>query len=169
MAEQFPDEEPTSVRILRARLAKSGDVTRNDLTFQYIFPSAPVLVTIALQKRGEVRTLAAFSALRVPETLNDFTLQGRTVLQYCILLLALLIPAFTVYTLIVCLRTPMPADRRWMRWASAAVIVFNVGRFTINWMTGVWILQPLSLLLFGDGRALLFAWVTAATSLLLPP
>jgi len=157
MAEQFPDEEPKSVRILRARLAQNGEVTRNDITFEYLFPSAPVLVTVALQKRGEVRTLAAFSALRVPEALNDFTLKGRTALQYSILMLAVLIPLFTLYALIVCLRTPMPGrtpqHRLWIRWGWVIVIVFSVGRFTIDWMTGVWVLQPFSLLLFGTGAA----------------
>ncbi len=157
MAVQFPAEEPRSVRILRARLAQNGEVTRNDITFAYLFPSAPVLVTVALQKRGEIRTLTAFSALRVPETLNDFTLKGRTALQYFILMLAALIPVFTLYALIICLRMPMPgrtpAHRMWIRWGWMVVIVFSVGRFTIDWMTGVWVLQPLSLLLFGTGAA----------------
>lgn len=158
MAEQFPAaEEPTSVRILRARIVESGEIVRNELTFEYMFPTAPVLVSVALHKRGELRTLAAFSALRVPETLNDFTLKGRTALQYSVLALAVLIPLFTLYALVVCLRTPMPgttaSHRLWIRWGWVIVIVFSVGRFTIDWMTGVWVLQPLSLLLFGTGAA----------------
>ncbi len=157
MAEQFPAEEPTSVRILRARLTENSEVVRNDLTFEYVFPSAPVLVTVALQKRGELRTLAAFSALRIPANLNDFTLKGRTALQYSVLALALLIPLFTLYALIACLRGPMPGrtptQRLWIRWGWVIVIVFSVGRFTIDWMTGIWVLQPLSLLLFGTGAA----------------
>jgi len=152
MAEQFPAEEPTSIKILRARITQvSTDLSRNDMAFEYLFPSAPVLVSIALHKRGAGTTVAAFSALRIPEHFNDFTLSGRNALQYTVLALAVLVPLFTLYALVVCLRTKLPSTTVWHRWAWVLAIVFSLGRFSIDWMTGVWTFQPVSLLLFGVG------------------
>ncbi len=154
MAAEFPAEEPTSVKVIRARTTKgrSGDGTaaeRLDLTFEYKFPSGPVLSNISLQKTGAISTIIAFNAARVPAGFNDFTLAGRTGLQYLVLLLAVTIPAFSLYTLVLCYRT---LHDKW-KWLWMAAIAVSLGQFSIDWVAGIWSLQPLSLLLFGVGAA----------------
>ena len=155
MAAEFPrDEEPSDIKVLRAQVSQGAqNLMRADYSFEYIFPSAPVLVNITLQKRGDAMTVAAFSALQIPPHLNDFTLGGRNALQYIVLALVPLIPLFMLYAFIVCLRMRLPARIQWVRWAWMAAIFLGIGRFSIDWMTGVFTIQPLSLLLFGIGAS----------------
>lgn len=154
MAAEFPAEDPKSVKVISVRTGKvtASDgvaAARTDFTFEYRFPSGPVLSNISLQKTGAVTTIIAFNAARVPAGFNDFTLAGRSGLQYLVLALAMLIPAFTLYTLVLCYRT---VHHKW-KWLWMAAIAISLGQFSIDWVAGVWTLQPLSLLLFSVAAA----------------
>ena len=150
MAAEFPAEEPKAVKVISTRVSKNPEgAERTDFTFEYRFPSGPVLSNISLLKAGGATTILAFNAARVPAGFNDFTLAGRSTLQYCVLILALVIPIFSIYTMALCYRT---VHDKW-KWLWMAAIAISLGQFSIDWVAGIWTLQPLSLLLFGVAAA----------------
>jgi hypothetical protein len=89
--------------------------------------------------------------------LNRFSLRGKTPFQYGFLLLCAAVPAFIIYTLVLCMRTRL---RR--KWVWVVFILFGLVQFQMNWTTGEWGIQPLSLLLLGASafRANMYApWI----------
>jgi hypothetical protein len=155
MAAEFPAEEPRSVKLIRSRILDGKDpagvqAQRIELTYEFLFPSTPVLANIALKRTANATTIVSLNAARIPENFNDFTFAGRSALQYTALLLATAIPLFTLWTLFACIRAPMERTTKWL-WC--LFIVVSVGRFSIDWVTGLWTFTPVSLLLFGTSIA----------------
>jgi len=160
MAAAIPPGEPASVKVVAAAAltgeTADGGFTQNMLTLEYAYPDAAparwLVVGVALRKAavgGAAPTLAGFRITPLPSdlaTLNRFTLAGKTPLHYLVLVLALVIPVFTLYAAFVLIRTPLDT---WKKALWMAAIVAAVGRFTIDWTFGLWSLKPFSLLLFG--------------------
>ena len=80
------------------------------------------------------------------EEVNAFTLAGKSVLHYCWLVLAVLMPLLTITTAIKVIRAKaMP--RRW-GWALAALLASPA--FTLNWTTGLAVMTNNLFILFGS-------------------
>lgn len=75
------------------------------------------------------------------EDMNRFTLLGKGLSQYFILILAVTFVAFSFYVCGLCIRTKS-GMKRWM-WIS--LILVGVGRLTVNWTTGEWYFDVLAL------------------------
>ncbi|MFQ5465188.1 MAG: hypothetical protein ACE5EI_04595 [Thermodesulfobacteriota bacterium] len=63
--------------------------------------------------------------------INAFTLRGKSLRQYTILLLAVAVPLFIIYVFILCLRSRTDRKKSWL-----VVILLGVGSLTVNWTTG---------------------------------
>jgi hypothetical protein len=72
-------------------------------------------------------------------------LAGKNLLQYVTLSFAILIPIFTLYVLVLCIRTKM--EKR--KWLWIIFIIIGIGKFTVNWTTAQWQFAPLSFQFFG--------------------
>jgi hypothetical protein len=150
MAAAIPTQDPISVKVIGAQQVRNSDLYRINLSFEYQFPSKWLLINVATQKKDGVSTIVGFNIyplLNSLENLNKFTLMGKNLLQYMALSLAILIPLFTLYALVLCIRTKM--EKR--KWLWIIFILIGFGKFTVNWTTGQWNLAPLSLQLFGAG------------------
>lgn len=79
------------------------------------------------------------------QEINALTLRGKTLRHYLIGSLALLIPTFTLTTLIVCIRTK-PLRRKWL-WM--LFILMGLGSLSLNWTTGQMGFNPLSVSILG--------------------
>ena len=110
--------------------------------------SAQVLASIALKRTASTTTIVSFNAARIPEDFNNFTAAGRSLTQYTALAFALAVPLFMLWTLVSSIRTPMERTAKWL-WC--LFIIVGVGKFSIDWVTGVWTFTPIYLLLFGAG------------------
>lgn len=96
------------------------------------------------------------------EEQNRFRFAGRATLQYVILALAVLFPLLTLYALVLCVRTRLPGRK----WPWVLFILLGVGKFAVNWTTGVWAVTPLAVQVFSASAAApLYGPWTVAVSL----
>jgi hypothetical protein len=150
MAKAIPPEDPVSVKVIGAQQARSSELYKINLSFEYQFPSKWLLINVATQKKGGVSTIIGFNVYPLSDSLeniNRFTLTGKNLLHYATLAFAILIPLFILSVLVLCIRTQM-TKRKWL-WI--IFILFGIGRLTINWTTGQWQISPLYFLFFGSG------------------
>jgi hypothetical protein len=81
------------------------------------------------------------------KALNRFTFEGKRDLHYLFVVLAICVPAFVIYALVVCFKTPMARRKRlWMLFVALGLV-----QFSLNWTTGEVGVQPISFLLLGAG------------------
>jgi hypothetical protein len=136
MAEMFPATEPNSIKVVAYNL-------RHSLTLEYEFPDKWILVDMSIKRMGDTSTITEFRVTPIPDSLehiNRFSLVGKSSLQYMILGLALAAPIFTLYVLVLCLRTKSQT-RKWL-WA--ILIIVGVGKLGVNWTTGALTFTPLA-------------------------
>jgi hypothetical protein len=151
IAAAFPAGDPASVTLVGAYttyLSEGGHRTAHySLTFQYAWPPRWLLVNVVLT--GDDPSQLAGIHLNVLdrplEQINAFTLHDKNTLQFGVLALAILVPLFCLSAFVRCLRTPM-RRRKWL-WATATLL--GVTTLQINWSTGAWGVQLLSVQLFG--------------------
>jgi hypothetical protein len=149
MAAAIPPQDPVSVKVIGAQQFRDPNFYRINLSFEYQFPSKWLLINVATQKKGGVSTIIGFNVYPLSnslENINRFTLAGKSFIQYVTLAFAVLIPLFTLYALVLCIRTKM--EKR--KWLWMIFILIGIGKFTVNWTTGQWNFAPLFIqLLFG--------------------
>ena len=87
--------------------------------------------------------VATHEQLRV----TAFTLQGRSLLHYAVLVGAILSPLICLVALVWVIRAP---KFPW-KWAFAILSVLAFARFSLNWTTGEGVFQPINVTLLGVG------------------
>ncbi|MBF5004880.1 hypothetical protein [Diaphorobacter caeni] len=147
----FPAGEPSSIKPVGLfSNTINGNVTTYNITFEQRYPDSWLLAAVQLRKKdGETRVIG----MRVQPTNQSleeqgrFTLEGKSAVHWAVLVLAVLIPLFILVTLVRCWRTPI-ARRKWL-WM--LFILLSVARFSFDWGTGAYHLQPLYAGLLGMG------------------
>jgi hypothetical protein len=138
MAALIPAGTPTSVKLVGAnRFSSPAVATTLNLTYEYQFGQQFLLVNVQTKTRDSAVTIIGFRVHPLSaslETQNRFTLSNKGALQYAVLVAAIGAALFTLYALIVCIRTPM-ARRKWL-WI--IIILFGVGKLAVNWTAGEW-------------------------------
>jgi len=154
MGGQFPTQEPISVKLVGAQVSDfsmNGKTSSStNFTYEYEFPDRWLLANVATQKKDGGITIVGLHVTPTAdslESINRFTLSGKSVVQYSTLLFAILVPLFILYALVKCARTKI--ERR--KWIWILFILFGIGQFAINWTTGQWSVKLLQLQLFGAG------------------
>jgi hypothetical protein len=143
MAAMIPAGTPESAKVVGVQVFNGPDLSTTNLTFEYQFQDQWRLIVVALQKTRGASTIVGFRVTPIPdslENLNRFTLVGRSILQYFVLLLAIAVPLLVLYTLVVCIRTKA-LKRKWL-WV--IFIVLALGKLTVNWTTGQCFVTPLA-------------------------
>jgi hypothetical protein len=139
----FPAGEPKSVKVVDVKFLHHEDVWIHSLTLEYEYPEMWLLATVSIKRMNGFTTIAGLNVTPIAdslESINTFSLAGKSALQYLILALALAGPIFCIYVLVVCVRT-RNQNRKWL-WA--IFILFGVGRLAINWTTGEPTFTPLA-------------------------
>jgi len=150
MAALIPDQEPISVKVIGAQQFRDQDTYKINLSFEYQFPTNWLIINVALQRKDGASTIYGFHVQPMSDSLensNKFTMAGKNFFQYAIFALAILIPLFTFFALVVCIRTKMK-KRKWL-WI--IFILIGVCRITVNWTTGQWQFGLFQFQLFGAG------------------
>jgi hypothetical protein len=148
MADAIPRQDLVSVKVVGANAFHGDGINKVNLAFEYEFQTNWLLINVATQKKDGVLTIIGFHIHPLPdslENLNKFTLAGKNFLQYATLAFAILIPLFSLYALVLCIRTKIK-KRKWL-WI--IFILIGIGSFTVNWTTGQCHVQPLSFQLLG--------------------
>ncbi len=147
MAALIPPGEPASVTLVGANQMYMPGVTIINQTFEYDFSGKWVLANVALKREGANTTIVSFNVIPRPNSVaeqNKFTLSGKTPLQYSILTLAIILPLFTLFALVVCIRTKL----RKRKWLWLPFIIVGFGKIAVNWTTGQWTWSLLSFQFF---------------------
>lgn len=147
MAQMFPAEKPESVTVVGVHTFHNDVTTTTNMTYEYQFRGTWLLVNVATKKQGAATTIVGFNLNPIPdslENLNRFTLSGKSPLQYSVLALAVLFTLFTLYSLVICVRTK-PLKKKWL-WI--LLILLGAAKFSVDWTTGRWDVFPLYVQLF---------------------
>ena len=150
MADAFPPGAPTSTKLVGDNHVTSNDTRMVNLTYEYEFPGQWMLANVAIRSRAGVDSIVGFSAYRMPGSLeerNRFALADKPAICYLVLALAIGVPAFTIFALVVCARTKL----RGRKWPWIIAILLGVGRLSVDWASGQWGFQPLIVQLLGAG------------------
>jgi hypothetical protein len=162
MAAEMPAGQPLSVKLVNASFLTSNTLHKSKLIYEYQYPDQRVLINVATQKKDGVTTIIAFNVKRLSDRNgNSFSLSGKSPLQYAVLALAMVAAIFSLYALILCIRTKM----RGKKWLWIIFILFGVGSLSVNWTTGEWNLQLVSIQLFSASAIapLYGAWVISVS------
>jgi hypothetical protein len=161
MSALIPKGTPTSVQLVGAnRFTSESAGTSLNLTYEYRFATQFMLINVATKTKNGVMTIVGFRVLPESSSLeaqNRFNLSGKSALQYGVLIGAIAAAVFTLVVLVVCIRTKM--KRR--KWLWILFILFGFGKLSVNWATGQWGVQLLTLQLFSAAAVAAFSgpWI----------
>lgn len=162
MAALIPKKDPTSVTLVGARTMHGPDGTTKNLTFEYDFAGKWLLINVATLERSGTSTIVGLHVSPQSASLeeqNRFRLSGKTTIQYGVLTLAVIFALFSLYVLVVCVRTTLSGPK----WPWVLAILFGVGKLSVNWTTGEWGFTSLAVQLFsGSAVAQLYGpWIVS--------
>jgi hypothetical protein len=144
MSAMFPAEPPKSMKIVGVNLFHGPEYSESNITLECEFPNKWLLANVDIRRKGSAVTIVGFHVDQMSDSLenvNRFTLRGKDALRYSILAMAILLPLFSLYVLVLCIRT-QPVKRKWL-WI--LFILVGVGELAVNWTTGEWHVTPLGL------------------------
>lgn len=150
MARALPTGEPKSIRMVGTNTSTASAATTYNLTYEYEYPEGWVVANAVLERRDGQVTLQGIHFLPSKQSLaatNRFTFEGKGIAHYIVFALAIAIPLFVVYALVLCARTKFP-KRKWLWLLFVAV---GLVQFHFNWTNGAWDIQPVSFALLGAG------------------
>lgn len=147
----LPDGKPLSTKTVGSFTQQfNNEWTSYNISFEQQFPDRWALVAVQLREKNGALKLIGMNVKPLAQSLESaaaFNFAGKGAAHYLVLALAVLVPVFVVFTLVVCYRTPM-AKRKWL-WM--LFIAFGVTRLVFDWSTGGWGWQPLGFNLLGAG------------------
>ncbi len=154
----FPDYNPVSVKTIDSKRSNLGDATVTTIVLEYEFaptiktnsestesiPGSWVFVDNVIQNVGGSPTVTGIDvqpSSESVESINAFTLADRGISQYVALFLALLLSAFIVWVVVLCIRAKIGKQK----WLWLLLIFAYVGHASVDWTTGHWSFTPLSI------------------------
>lgn len=135
-------------------------------TFQYQYSNTWLLISLSLQAQneGELK-IAGFNFKTISgdiRELNAFNFYGKPLQNYLVLLITVMVPAFIIYCLYLCYKTPV-TKRKWLWYL---FIAFGFCSVQLEWATGQLGIQPFAFQLLGSGfaRSSMYAPIILSTS-----
>lgn len=165
MTGYFREGEPLSVKIIGSQVNVFNEQWQGNFTFEYQFESGWSLANAALKKTDggyQVIGLNVYQTEASQEDLNAFGLSSKSGIQYFVLCAAVLVPLFILFTLIVCVRTPI--ERK--KWLWIIFILLGFGAVQVNWTNGAYAFQLVSVHLFGasaTSAGIAAPWILSAS------
>lgn len=144
----FRPGDPLSVEIIGSEVNILDGQWQGNFTFEYEFESGWNLANVVLQKTDDGYEVIGFHVYQTEGSqseFNSFGLSAKSPIQYLVLLLAIVVPIFILITLVVCIRTPI-ARKKWL-WI--IFILLGVGTIQVDWTSGAYAFQLLSVQLLG--------------------
>ena len=164
MANVFPATQLISEKTIGySKSEVSGNSTRST-TLEYQFPDRWVFAEVTMQQLDGDTKILSFKvqpSWESIENLNRFTLSGKNLEQYTVLLLAIASASCCIYAFILCTRTKI-AKHKWL-WL--LFTLFGVGQFDVNWTTAQshLLLDSLHLITGGATAPIYGSWTVYAS------
>lgn len=150
LADRFPEGEPRSEQLVGANRVESDEGTTVVSTFELGFEQGWVVAAASVREKDGARTLVGLQVEPAEQSLAElhrFTLAGKGVVHYLVLLAAAGVLGFTLWTFVVYLRTDVPG---W-KWPWALFILLGLGKFTFSWTTGQLVFDPVAVQVLSVG------------------
>jgi len=132
----IPAGTPDVTNLVGYNVFKSTEGQRYNLTYQFGYGSKWILINAAwIELPDGKRQIIGMNAQLLLEPLQQthaFTFKQARPVHYVLFAAAILMPIFTIVTLVACIRTKL-ARRKWL-WI--LFILFGLGQVTLNWTTG---------------------------------
>lgn len=156
ISKYFPSEKLINTELIGSQVNKINNDWNGTFTFEYQFDNSKwALANIVINKNGNFLSVTGFHVYLTEKSqkeINKFSLYNKTIKHYIILLFTVLIPLFSIFSFIICIRTPL--KRRKVLWVIFTLL--GVTSTALNWTTGQLSFQLLTV-------KLLSASVTAAS------
>lgn len=149
MVSHFRSGELISTDIIGSQVHVFNGVWQGNFTFEIQSSDGWNLANAAFKKvngEPEVIGLNVYRTEASQKEINAFTFSEKSVIHFVVLALAILIPIFILVTTVVCIRTPIK-KRKWL-WV--IFILLGVSAIQLNWTTGQFGVQLISIHLFGS-------------------
>lgn len=165
LAEYFRDGDLISTEIIGSQVNVFNGVWQGNFSFEYHFTNGWNLANAAFRKiddKYEVIGLNVYKTEMSQKGFHAFNLSNKSILHYIILTMAIIVPIFIVVSTYFCVRTPIP--RR--KWLWVIFVLLGVSAIKINWTTGQYAIQLLSVHLLGAAAGAISphaAWVISAS------
>jgi len=147
----IPPGTPTSTELVGYQAFYTSGQSTYNVTFQFGYPGKWIVANAAWRESpNKPRELTGMRVTPLEHSLqatNAFSFQHAGFAHYVILTGLIIVAAFTIFTLVVCIRTKFPR-RKWM-WI--IFVMVGAGQFSINWATGETEVRVLAFQLFGAG------------------
>jgi hypothetical protein len=154
MTALIPAQNPASEKTVGAHFTCDYHLSHSwcdySVILEYQFPSQWILVYFVERKQDGKFTITTFHVTQKSQSLeetNRFTLFDKDPLQYAILVAGLGSFALMLYTLILCIRTPI----RKRKWLWIILVLLGICKIGVNWTTGAAIYQILFLAILPFG------------------
>lgn len=145
VSKNFPSGNLIQSEIIGSRVTKGNNDWNGDFTFEYEFDNNEwALANIVVNKNDGTLSVTGFRVARTEQSKkegNRFTLYGKSMVHYLFFLFTVLILLFSLFTFIVCIRTPLQNKK--VLWA--IVTLAGAISLTLNWTTGELSFQLLSI------------------------
>lgn len=141
--------DPLALELVGCNVFSTSEKRRTNLTYQYQFADAWVLAAVTIDSIGDSKKVIGVNVNPIPRSLGDlnaFTLSGKSIKHYMLMTIAVIVPIFIIFTIVVCVRTKMRK-----KWLWVLFILIGVAGLKLNWTTGQIGLQPISFHLLGSG------------------
>jgi hypothetical protein len=143
--------EPVSVEVIGCNIFSNanaqGTTRTTNLSYQIHFADSWAAGNVAVGHTSGGISVLGSRFQPVPdslEALNRFTFAGKSVVHYLVFAACIVVPAFILVALVVCIRSRV--GRKWL-WIIFILLGFVEFRF--DWVTGHFDVQPISFTLFG--------------------
>jgi hypothetical protein len=147
MMASLPPREPDAVKLVGASQNFNNGVRSSNLTYQYSYGTQHFMINCAWRMDGERRVIFGMEVKPLAASLEEtsrFDLQGKSALQYGVLIGALVCLGMSLLALILCI---MEKGLR-RKWLWILFILFGIGQLSVDWNSGAQEFSPLHLLLF---------------------
>jgi hypothetical protein len=131
----IPKESPISVTPKWIKVDCDHGVCLHQIILEYRYRNELLLFNVVDRKEGSQSSIMGIHARIIPGeaiAASEFRLSNKGFPQYLIFLMAILFPIFSLYVLVLCIRSEI-GPRKWL-WA--VFILVGVSRLGVNWATG---------------------------------
>ncbi|MGB9232997.1 MAG: hypothetical protein WCC04_01180 [Terriglobales bacterium] len=157
MKDMFPSAQPVSIKTVEAGSVhgRNGPTTHIVLEYEFapqimptsgrteLTPRSWLLARVVIQRSHgavNIRELAVIPTPKSYEEMNEFTFADKGISQYAGLSLALGVEGFTLYALVLCIRSKIGK----IKWILLIPMLVGLLQVTVNWTTGQWTFTSLA-------------------------
>jgi hypothetical protein len=157
MNDMFPSAQPVSIKTVEAGSVRGRNGPTTHITLEYEFapqimptsgraelvPRSWLLARVVIQRSHgaiNIREFAVIPTSKSYEEMNEFTFANKGISQYAGLSLALGVAGFTLYALVLCIRSKIGK----IKWILLIPMLVGLLQVTVNWTTGQWTFTSLA-------------------------